>query len=280
MVTIRDLLTDCGLARIADIVEAAVRPTVFLTPVAETEAACTRLGGRPNLPPELVWPNWHGRSLPFVAQLDLAAIPQAKELGLPREGSLHFFYEGGGEAWGFRPQDRGSAKVFCTAYRLSESPLRDYPDDVEEEMRFRGVQLDATTAVASLPDYEDPLLATLGLSQEERDQYFTLLEAWRQKVPPTGHRIGGHPESIQDDPKLQAQIVSNGIDAGTPGGYEQAKELGLWEGAGDWELLLQVDSDESAAMMWGDMGRLYFMIRRQDLAQLNFESCWLVFQCG
>jgi uncharacterized protein YwqG len=277
---IRETLAGYGLARITETVEAAVRPTVFLTPVAETEAACTRLGGRPNLPPEVIWPRWRGRSLPFVAQLDLAAIPHAGALGLPREGSLHFFYEGGSEAWGFSPQDRGSAKVIYTLCALSGSPLLDYPDDIEEEMRFRGVQLDATISMASLPDHEDPLLGELGLSHEEREQYFNLLEAWRQQAPPTGHRIGGHPESIQDDPKLQAQIVFNGIDGGTPGGYEQAKELGLWVGASDWELLLQVDSDESAAMMWGDMGRLYFMIRRQDLAQRIFESCWLVFQCG
>lgn len=47
----------------------------------------------------------------------------------------------------------------------------------------------------------------------------------------------------------------------------------------DWELLLRVDSDENANMMWGDVGRLYYLIRRQDLELRAFEKAWLIFQC-
>ena len=37
--------------------------------------------------------------------------------------------------------------------------------------------------------------------------------------------------------------------------------------AKDWRLLLQIDSNEENNYMWGDSGRLYFWIRKVDLAE-------------
>lgn len=36
-------------------------------------------------------------------------------------------------------------------------------------------------------------------------------------------------------------------------------------------LLFQVDSDEPAGMMWGDVGRLYIWIGRDDLTARRFD---------
>ncbi len=54
------------------------------------------------------------------------------------------------------------------------------------------------------------------------------------------------------------------------------------EGAKDWILLLQVDTDDDSdgpGWMWGDCGRIYFWIRRQDLAARRFDRAWTVLQC-
>jgi len=32
-------------------------------------------------------------------------------------------------------------------------------------------------------------------------------------------------------------------------------------------------------MMWGDVGRIYYWIRRNALATRDFDQTWLVFQC-
>jgi uncharacterized protein YwqG len=32
-------------------------------------------------------------------------------------------------------------------------------------------------------------------------------------------------------------------------------------------------------MMWGDAGRLYFWIRKQDLAEQSFDAVWAILQC-
>ena len=51
-------------------------------------------------------------------------------------------------------------------------------------------------------------------------------------------------------------------------------------GAVDWELLLQIDTDEEGpGWMWGDVGRLYFWLRSEDLVAQRFENAWLVLQC-
>jgi len=105
-------------------------------------------------------------------------------------------------------------------------------------------------------------------------------EAWRDGMPATCHRIGGYPEPIQGDPKLEAHLVSHGLYCGDASGYDEGKKQGLLPGAVDWELLLQVDSDEGAGMMWGDVGRLYFLIHKRDLQQRLFDRTWLVFQCS
>ena len=43
---------------------------------------------------------------------------------------------------------------------------------------------------------------------------------------------------------------------------------------------MQLDShEEEAGMMWGDMGRLYFWIKRADLARRDFSEVVQFLQC-
>ena len=94
------------------------------------------------------------------------------------------------------------------------------------------------------------------------------------------HRIGGYPDCIQGDPKLESHLVTHGLYCGDRTGYEAGRKQGLYPGAKEWELLLQVDSDDQAKMMWGDVGRIYFLIQRSALELRQFEKTWLIFQCS
>jgi len=49
--------------------------------------------------------------------------------------------------------------------------------------------------------------------------------------------------------------------------------------AGEWQLVLQIDSDIETGMEWGDMGRLFLCARKEDLAARRFDRCWMVMQC-
>lgn len=54
----------------------------------------------------------------------------------------------------------------------------------------------------------------------------------------------------------------------------------LESNADDWILLLQIDSDESIDLMWGDVGSIYYWIRHEDLARQRFDSVWMALQCS
>jgi hypothetical protein len=54
----------------------------------------------------------------------------------------------------------------------------------------------------------------------------------------------------------------------------------LMPGAADWQLLLQIDTEDQIHMMWGDVGRLCYWIRRDDLRHRRWHTAWLVLPCS
>src|SRR5262249_21632673 len=47
-----------------------------------------------------------------------------------------------------------------------------------------------------------------------------------------------------------------------------------------WRLLFQMDSDHKQKILWGDMGRVYYLIPEEDLKKADFSRCWAIAQCG
>jgi len=133
----------------------------------------------------------------------------------------------------------------------------------------------AATVETSLPSMNDGLFRDLHVTREEFDAYLKIKDPFKRPV----HCIGGHADEIQGDIRLEAQLVSNGIYCGDGKGYARGREKGLDAGASDWRLLLQVDSEERIGMYWGDCGRIYFLIRQEDLRHRRFEKVWLILQC-
>lgn len=78
---------------------------------------------------------------------------------------------------------------------------------------------------------------------------------------------------------LECQLVTNGIYAGDASGYKDPRRKELERRVDDWTLLLQIDSDKNAKMMWGDAGMLYVWIRREHLAAKSFDKAWTILQC-
>jgi hypothetical protein len=119
--------------------------SIRLNPGKRSAQAVTRLGGRPNLPKEIPWPvREDGQPLSFVAQLDLSALPEIRNLPLPKVGSLFFFYDVVEMPWGFDPNDRGCSQVIYAPSSLAASGLRAPHRDLDEEGRFKGLSLAAT----------------------------------------------------------------------------------------------------------------------------------------
>ena len=76
-----------------------------------------------------------------------------------------------------------------------------------------------------------------------------------------------------------SELVTNGIYCGDPKGYADPRAKELEKNQTQWRLLLQLDSDEAASMMWGDLGRVYFWIRERDLQDQRFDRTWTILQC-
>jgi uncharacterized protein YwqG len=280
MKSLREALIDNNLSRVAGEIEATTKKSVRLSSEKRSSDATDRLGGKPNLPKGLAWPTWREEPLAFVAQLDLATLPEVPGLPLPRTGSLSFFFEGGENAWGFSPDDAGSGVVLYMQEPLSSFPLRSIPEELEDHLRFQGVRLVPQLPVLTVPGSEDQALDHLGMSAEEREGYYNFQTSLEESEPGSIHRIGGYPDCVQGDPKLEAHLVSQGLYCGDQTGYKTGRKRGLFSGAKEWELLLQIDSDDKAKMMWGDVGRIYFLIHKSALAARRFDQTWVVFQCS
>ena len=241
---------------------------------AEGRTVC-RLGGYPYLPAATDWPDRKGRPLSFIAELDLTAL---RAVGgpdwLPASGLLHLFFDVEEEPWGFDPADRDGWKVIMTG-AASPRPMP-HPLGLSRDRGFAPIAL-AGRAALTYPTTErlDLPSGVSGTFEFEPVQDF--MDADLGDGP--RHQVGGYPSPIQNDGmELEAQLASNGIYVGGPDGYSDERVAALEAGAGDWRLLLQIDSDAAAGIMWGDTGTLYVWVREQDARARDFSRVWIVVQ--
>jgi uncharacterized protein YwqG len=170
----------------AEVILREVRPSVRLVTGEASVQPVSRLGGRPNLPEEILWPvRASGQPLSFIAQLDLAALPTIEDFALPEAGSLFFFYDGEEVPWGFDPKDKDGTCVLYSPAPLAVSKLRRPHPDLDGESRFKGFAVTRTLEM-SLPGPQSGILRPFQ-PQVEWEAYYDLVE-------PVGtplHRVGG-----------------------------------------------------------------------------------------
>lgn len=238
----------------------------------------SKIGGRPSVPAGFAWPKWNGTSLAFLAQLDLAEVPGDGVLqGLPSSGRLYFFYDQQQSTWGFDPKDAGSWQVIYMPadQAVAEVP---FPGDVDEDYHYNECPV-TFKEIWTYRSTEGLDVDPYSISDDDFDEIESRRYAGYDGQP--HHQIGGCPDTVQnDDMELQAQLAANGIYLGDSSGYEHPRFESLKAGAQDWQLLLQVDTDEDLGMMWGDCGLIYFWIRKQDLAKGDFSRTWMILQCS
>lgn len=230
----------------------------------------SKLGGLPDLPPGLAWPKWKTGYLTFVAQVNLAELP-AIDL-LPNVGMLSFFYDSEQSAWGFDPNHKDGFRLW---YFPEVSQLIRTVEP--EASRFPCARV-SFEPFLSLPDPSAKSVSALLKEIENDEQYDDFVEKHAGLAPQ--HQILGWPHVVQGEMALECQLVTNGLYTGNPSGYKNSRRKELEPGADDWTLLLQIDSDDNAKMMWGDAGMLYVWIRRQDLASRAFDKAWTILQCS
>jgi uncharacterized protein YwqG len=248
----------------------------------------SRFGGGPDAPRPFRWPMFAARPLDFLLQVnlrELAAHP--KDIALPESGILTFFYDLANQPWGYDPEEVYAIRVlyFPEGTALERRSPQD-PDLALEEAAL------SFWPALSIPRFgsraferlEQELSAAGGAEGNARGAYDKLSrDLFRAAAPAaTGpsHRIGGHAENVQGDMQLEAQLVMNGLYCGDETGYKDPRRKELEKTCEEWSLLLQLDSDDDAELMWGDLGMLYSWARASDLRKGDFSRVWMCLQCG
>ncbi len=209
------------------------------------------------------WPRYEGRPLCCVAQLDLGEMRSAGgPAWLPDHGRLLFFYELECGSWGLYAKDVGSAVV---VYETGPPATAIKPDDLSYAADFPAYPVTFARDV-SFPTEERLAIDWSRLNKASAD---ALEEALVELAPAApAHQIAGYPSPVQSD-CMEAECQDIAGRLGQRGGD-----------VADWRLLLQVDTDDEAGMMWGDVGSLYFWVREQDAKIGDFSKIWMILQCN
>jgi uncharacterized protein YwqG len=235
---------------------------------------CSQCGGSPKVPKSFEWPRTSkGRPLEFLLQIHLEDLEEFSEISslLPKRGVLLFFYNSVDQPWGYDPNDADSWRVYYFP-DVEELVETEAPEDSEETLDSIHI---SWSEELSYPDTASEDTETL--AEDEVEQYETFLEDHYQSEPT--HRLLGYPQFVQGDWRVECQLASSGIYCGDDSpeiARERERQL---EQSKSWILLLQLDSDDELGYMWGDGGRIYFCIRKEDLAAVDFSRCWVVLQC-
>lgn len=244
----------------------------------------SKFGGSPDVPKDFEWFYYQGedfngetrnRPLSFLAQINCEEVNQYDEDKLlPSKGILYFFYELSTMTWGFDPSDKGSAKVFYFDGDMTELSRADFPDDY----KLPEIPLDFSKKY-DLPSYEEFNELHDYDNWDEYDEA-RVLKGYEQEE--TISKLLGYGDVIQNGMRLQCEEVTSGINCGgipeiAPEQLEQLKK-----NCTQWQLLFQLDTVTAGdfELMFGDCGRIYFYIKKDDLKNHKFDDCWLILQCS
>lgn len=228
--------------QISQIVQANRRPTCLFDvertdqPPAAHEG---RLGGQPYLPPDVAWPTSHQRPLPFLGQFPLDPAREAGILPIdvPPRSLLTVF-------WGHDWWQPGPCSLRFPIFIHSAdgtSPISPGPEDWEYGPLCRITPRIVTEA----PDWEE-VKEILEWELESPDP--KLLNGYRKQ----------HWEQIDS--------ASQAIKIGGWPGWVQSADSQL-------PLLLQINSNDEADLMFGDAGSLYVFVAA-DGALTCFSQCY------
>ena len=269
----RRLLEAEGLGCLVAPLESRVRAAIRLAACdarEERPRAC-RIGGRPDLPPGTVWPRCAGQAMEHLAQLDLAEVQHLLPGSpLPGQGHLCFFYADAlvGSA---ATEARAVIHVPGDVPAVATEP----PADARTTHPARAIEL---VAYADLPRLHagDPLAPA---GERQAEAYRAIADYLAGGGGGAHHKLLGHAEPIQGAMELDCELLARGGGLGATVKLTSQLLTDLMQQRERWRLLLQLDSDPSVPWMWGDLGRIYFWIRDEDLVAQRFDRVVVLGQC-
>ncbi|PHI09788.1 DUF1963 domain-containing protein [Fusobacterium polymorphum] len=244
----------------------------------------SKIGGKPYLPKDFIWPYYQELPLSFLAQINLEEVNSLdKDKLLPSKGMLYFFYELETEEWGYHPKSKGCAKVFYFE-DTSTFELIDFPKDMKDYCEVPEFKVTFKSNI-SLPSYEDFDIIHNGGKEvadnyeDFQDAYFDIYNKHMESLN-SYTKLLGYPDVIQSSMEEQCAAITKGFYMGGIDSPKKYREEVIKDSK-DWILLFQMDTVETSdyELMFGDSGHIYFWIKKEDLANKNFDNIWLILQC-
>jgi uncharacterized protein YwqG len=270
-------LSKAGLARVTSDLQRLLAPSIRATASRLDDSSlavgASKLGGQPDLPIGTAWPV-KTQPLGFVGQIrleDLRAFDAAK--ALPASGLLAFFYDATQQTFGDDPNSKGNWQVLYFPADGGGLQRTTAPSSMPAGGQYAACALSFAEEL-TLPQHPELEIPHLSWTDGEKSAYEQALANF---PAPNDHalphnRLLGHPNTIQDDMRMEVQVASHGLTGDDP------EAAALQPGAMSWQLLFQVDSDPNAGMRWASSGMLYYWIEDAALRAQRFADAWVVLQ--
>jgi hypothetical protein len=255
----------------------------------------SRLGGHPDLPPDLDWPCEGDQPLSFLAQLDLAEVrASAGDAAgcLPDRGWLAFFFLLEGDC---REAGRGGARVLSfdvprdTLVRHAPPERRRPPAGLPSVGTLPSRSPSFHVRRHAFPQLDSPFYTLLtgrpfereaewrAVETEAVETYAFLAPYAHDGFPPDARdardRLLGYADVCQSDPYQACAMRAESI----PNDRWYARTTR--ERAAESMLLFQADSSSGAGVSYGDAGIVHFLVRPEDLAARRFDRVEGELQC-
>lgn len=283
-------LSKRGLGRVAEAIAAQAMPAIGVSAYAVDERRLTigasKIGGLPDLPEGVAWPEVRGYPLSFVAQVNLADVGlYDEEQILPVQGLLSFFFGSNRDLE--LDADEDDQYDYMTFYCGSDhhnlnlrrqepaaNLLLGSPSNASYGRIYRACQMGFWRKL-TLPDVDTVNIESLELTIPERnayiDMYLERTDDLVRQPRSRSHQILGYPRQLEFNPLISCYLASTNrsvVDwtSGTP-----AEQAEIEHEVRNWRLLLQLDSDEQARMNWETMGMVYFGMTDEDLRIQRFD---------
>lgn len=251
---LKSRLEEFELGAFAEKFAALASPCAFFGPDAPADSNSigkSRLSGFPDLPSGIEWPATEDGHFTFLAQLNCADIPpEIREF--PGKGILYFFI-GDNDC----PGDVEVRVIFCPDPTLAEhgtfpSDFSPIYEDEDEEENYETPYSICFEVGLSVPELTDPLVAGLGLSEDEQDRFLNFKVEWNQQAV-LPHTLGGLVQFAMYDPRPSDE---------------------------KWVSLIEFGYDDLAGpnFVFWDAGNLKILIREEDLDARDFSRVHAVIE--
>jgi hypothetical protein len=219
-------------------------------------------GGQPFLQAGEPWPEYQGRPLKFLAQINFGEARALLPEGLPKHGLLSFFFDQEAQPSGGDPSELGAGRIlYSSEVSLCES-------------RAMGGDMLVTA--------RQPLSFHHEIVQDEPDElnerfytYYHTLKAGEKVRLSQLHECVGEQTSFDNRLFSTPGLIQNSM---TPELLIASKAFGLPENT-VWTMVLQLGSVDEQNWCWGDGGHLYFWVPLMDAQTARFDRSWAVIQC-